>query len=126
MPACADTIEDIDEHDDRIEPLPAEAAAEAEPEPKAAEPPGSDDIRQLLARIARPHRSGGKVVERASVLSAGADFTAVMAWIEEHGGEAEAVAPRKAQRGLHSARLASGPGGDPTPLRFILPPGVLG
>ena len=89
------------------------------------ERPDDDAIRALVARLARPHRSGGQVIERASLLSAGADFDALMAWIEEHGGEAETVASPRAQRGLHSARPVAHAAAGPTPLRFILPAAAL-
>lgn len=94
------------------QPDPAPASAEASPD---------DAIRALVARLARPHPSGGLVVERATLLAEGADFGAVMAWIEAHGGRAEAVAPPRAPRGLHSPRPASGGDGSPMPLRFIVP-----
>lgn len=84
-----------------------------------------DGIRELVTRLARPHRSGGRVIERATILAEGTDFSAVMTWIEEHGGEPEAPAAARSQRGLHSPRLTEGSGGDPTPLRFIFPAGAL-
>lgn len=91
-------------------------------------PDDSDDIRALVARLARPHRSGGTVIERAAILAAGADFDAVIAWITAHDGEPEEMASLAPRRGLHGSRLdASGTGtsaGRP-PLRFILPPGAL-
>ena len=89
---------------------------------------GHDDeaMRLLVTRLARPHRSGGRVVERASLLASGADFAAAMAWLEAHGGEPEALPAASAapRRGLHSARL-SARDGDATPLRFILPAAAL-
>jgi hypothetical protein len=87
--------------------------------------PDDEHIRLLLARLARPHRSGGRVIERATLLAEGADFKAVMTWIEAHGGESEALPTAPAQRGLHSARTSSGTGGEQTPLRFILPASAL-
>lgn len=88
--------------------------------------PDDDAIRALVTRLARPHRSGGSVVERASVLAEGADFRAVMAWIEAHGGEAEAAAPApRSKGGLHSARGGADPAREAVPLRFILPAGAL-
>src|SRR2546423_15421599 len=83
--------------------------------------PDDDVIRLLIARLARPHRSGGHAIERATLLAAGADFGAVMTWIHAHGGEPEAPVARSA-RGLHGARHAAR---DPSPLRFILPAGAL-
>lgn len=87
-------------------------------------PAADEEIRLLVARLSRPHRSGGRVIERAAVLAAGADFAAVMAWIDAHGGQAEAAVPRKAARGLHAARQ-SAEAADPLPLRFILPAGAV-
>jgi hypothetical protein len=87
--------------------------------------PTTDDdaIRDLVARLSRPHRTGGRVIERASLLAEGSDFGAVIAWIEAHGGEPEAPAAKRSSGGLHSSRL-TGPA-DPTPLRFILPAAAL-
>jgi hypothetical protein len=75
-----------------------------------------DAIRALVRRLSRPHRSGGRVVERAALMAEGADFSAVLAWIEAHGGEAEAPRARPA-RGLHAPRLAP----DEVAVRFVVP-----
>jgi hypothetical protein len=100
------------------EPTPA-------PEPAAPEPAGEDSIRKLVTRLARPHSSGGHVVERAAILAEGSSFTTIMAWIVDHGGEPEAQAAAQSQ-GLHGARLNQGGGSvSPTTLRFVLPAGVL-
>ena len=85
--------------------------------------PDDDALRAVVARLSRPHRSGGHVIERAALLADGSDFEAVIAWIEAHGGQPEAPAPARSGGGLHSSRL-TGPA-DPTPLRFILAPDVL-
>ena len=79
-----------------------------------------DAIRAVVARLSRPHRTGGRVIERASLLADGSDFAAVIAWIEAHGGEPEAPAAARSSGGLHSSRLSAG-SGDAVPLRFILP-----
>jgi len=84
-------------------------------------------IRELVTRLARPHPSGGEVIERAGILAAGADSTAVMAWIADHDGVPEAVAAAPGSSGLHGARLG-GRGAQPAspaPLRFVLPAGAL-
>ena len=88
-----------------------------------------DDIRTLVTRLARPHPSGGEVIERAAILAEGAGFAEVMKWIETHGGkpeEALAAAPSGTRHGLHGQRLTdtSRPGSD-VPRRFVLPPGAL-
>jgi hypothetical protein len=96
---------------------------EHQPEtPTERRAPADDDaIRALVARLARPHRSGGRVIERASLMAEGADFTAVMAWVEAHGGEAEVPKVAKAPRGLHSPRQSTDGDTAPLPLRFIVP-----
>ena len=86
-----------------------------------------DAIRALVKRLSRRHRSGGQVIERAAILAAGADFSAVITWIAAHAGEPEELAPvATSGRGLHSARLQDVDGaGGRTPLRYVLPPGAL-
>jgi hypothetical protein len=85
-----------------------------------------DTIRALVKRLARPHVSGGQVVERAAILAEGADFTEIMAWVIAHGGEPETMAPAAPTGGLHGSRITDGAGTEPrTPSRFVLPPGAL-
>ncbi len=85
-----------------------------------------DAIRALLARLARPHSSGGEVIERAAILAEGADFAAVMEWITVHAGIPETEVAKAPSHGLHGSRLSYGGGADPrTPLRFVLPAGAL-
>ena len=86
-----------------------------------------DAIRALLIRLSRPDASGGDVIERAAILAAGSDFTEIMAWVMAHGGKAEMPAAAASSGGLHGARITAG-GADQAavPLRFVLPPGVLG
>jgi hypothetical protein len=81
-----------------------------------------DAIIALVTRLARPHASGGKVIERAAILAAGADFPAVIAWITAHDGQPE-VASAVSARGLHGSRLDAEP--RRPPLRFVLPAGTL-
>jgi hypothetical protein len=83
------------------------------------------EIHALVKRLARPHPSGGDVVERAALLASG-DFAAAMAWIADHGGVAEAMASEAPRRGLHGPRLGLSGGAETrTPLRFVLPAGSL-
>lgn len=85
-----------------------------------------DAICTLVTRLARPHASGGEVVERAAILAEGGDFSAVMAWIAAHGGEPEPVAPSGPGRGLHGSTLHDSRGDEPAPpRRFVLPAGAL-
>jgi hypothetical protein len=83
-----------------------------------------DQICAVVARLARPHRSGGEVIERAAILAEGADFAEVMDWIIARGGIAETVVGT-ASSGLHAHRFDARRGVETTPLRFVLPPGAL-
>lgn len=84
-----------------------------------------ESIVALVTRLARPHRSGGLVIERAAILAAGADASAVMAWIFSHAGEPEQAASRAQERGLHGARISGSAGEPRAPQRFVLPAGAL-
>jgi hypothetical protein len=88
---------------------------------------GMDDdaILALVTRLARPHPSGGRVLERAAILAAGADFPAVMEWITDHAGQPEAAAAPKSTGGLHGGRVDGDRARPRPPARFVLPPGAL-
>ena len=83
-----------------------------------------EDIRRLVARLARPHSSGGDVIERAAILAEGADASGVVAWITDHGGHPEAPGARPAANGLHSSRLTPSAASAPV-RRYVLPAGQL-
>jgi hypothetical protein len=86
-----------------------------------------DQIRAVVQGLSRPQRSGGAVIERAAILAAGGDFRAILAWIEDHDGVAEAVVTPAPKGGLHGSRMGYGvPAEAAAPSRFILPPGALG
>jgi hypothetical protein len=93
----------------------------------SAEDPARDaEIQALVKRLARPHPSGGEVVERAALLAAGGDFAAVIAWIADHAGVAETMLREPPRRGLHGPLVGlSGSTDQRTPLRFVLPAGTL-
>jgi hypothetical protein len=89
---------------------------------------GMDDpaIRALLSRLARPHKSGGQVIERAAILAEGADFPEVLAWITAHDGAPETTVAVASGRGLHGPRISDGGGGQQrAPHRYVLPTGTL-
>lgn len=103
-------------------PIPHSEVPGLLPEPARVESTVDDDaIRAQLKRAARPDRSGGWVIERATLLAGGAAFGAAVAWIEAHGGVPELPAAPRMQRGLHSPRAAEGV----APLRFVLPADAL-
>lgn len=80
------------------------------------------EITALVTRLARPHPSGGVVIERAALLAAGADYPAIIDWITAHSGTPESTIPPGRSRGLHGLRITDG--GTPAsqqPMRFVLP-----
>ena len=80
------------------------------------------EISALVTRLARPHASGGVVIERAAILAEGSDFSVVMEWIIAHGGTPETTLSAAPRRGLHGSRLNySGGTESQPPLRFVLP-----
>ena len=84
------------------------------------------EIRALVTRLGRPHRSGGVVVERAAILAEGADYDAVMAWIVAHDGQPETRPAPAAAGGLHGGRWNGAAGaGEQAPRRFLLPAAAL-
>ncbi len=85
-----------------------------------------NEIRAVVKRLSRPHSSGGEVIECAAILAAGSDYQAIMAWIVEHDGHAEAGRPTAAKGGLHGSRLQYRADGDvAAPTRFVLPASAL-
>ena len=84
-----------------------------------------DAICGLVTRLARPHPSGGYVIERAAILAEGADVAAVVAWITAHAGIPEARVTAAPRHGLHGRLNDSGGAGSRTPLRYVLPAGAL-
>ena len=85
-----------------------------------------DSIRSLVRRLGRRHPSGGTVIERAAILAEGADFEAVMAWIEAHGGRPEATVTKTPASGLYGSRGQSDDAGPARPpSRFVLPADAL-
>ena len=80
----------------------------------------------LVKRLARPHASGGAVIERAAILAEGADFASVIAWIADHDGKPEASVITGSTHGLHGSRLNNArTEQSQTPLRYVLPAGTL-
>jgi hypothetical protein len=92
----------------------------------AIEEPTTDDaLRAVVARLARPHRSGGSVIERAAILAEGERSAAIVDWITRHAGEAEVVESAKPQRGLYGTGFGGAATERRGPARYLLPPGAL-
>jgi len=81
-------------------------------------------IRAIVKRLARPSADGGYVIERAAILAAGPDATAIEGWILSHAGEAELL-PSASVAGLHGNREDAMRGSDRSPRRFLLPSDAL-
>jgi hypothetical protein len=86
-----------------------------------------EQIRGLVARLGRPHPSGGTVIERAALMAEGADFDATVEWILAHGGKAETARRSAPWRGLHGSASdgSDAAASETTPRRFVLPAGAL-
>jgi hypothetical protein len=85
-----------------------------------------DGVRAVVTRLARPHASGGHIIERAAIVAEGPDAVAIVAWIMAHDGQPEAIVPEASTRGLHGARSSGGRGADAgVPRRYVLPVGAL-
>lgn len=84
-----------------------------------------DAIHTLVRRLARPHRSGGEVIERAAIMAEGSDSAAVLEWIAAHEGTPEALPAAVSSRGLHGARMDVARPGSETPRRYVFPPGAV-
>lgn len=83
------------------------------------------EIRTMLSRLARPHKSGGQVIERAAILAEGADFPEVLAWINAHDGAPETTVAVASGHGLHGPRVSDGGRQQQAPHRYVLPTGTL-
>jgi hypothetical protein len=102
--------------------VPADDTPEGKFTVDAPDDSGDARVSEAVRRLARPHRSGGDVVEHAAVLAEGANSGAILAWIAAHDGVPEAAAPRSGHRGLHGAPRG---GESSKPARYILPSGAV-
>ncbi len=85
------------------------------------------EITTLIARLSRPHPSGGVAIERAAILAAGSDSPAIINWIIAHAGTPETTAPPSRGGGLHGSRIKDGDApASQAPLRYLLPSQPLG
>ncbi len=73
-----------------------------------------------MRRLARPHISGGMVIERSVILAEGADSGAILSWISDHDGVADSTAPPSRSSGLHGSRETLRVDSAPA-RRFVLP-----
>jgi hypothetical protein len=62
----------------------------------------ADETAVVIARLARPHASGGYVIGEATIRAEGSTFPVLKAWILAHGGTPELAAAGAGDRGVHS------------------------
>jgi hypothetical protein len=82
-----------------------------------------DATAALVRRLARPHASGGMVIERSVILAEGASSAAILSWISEHDGIADSTDAATRSHGLHGSR-ANTPLQAAPARRFVLPAGA--
>jgi hypothetical protein len=80
----------------------------------------TDETAALVKRLARPHVSGGMVIERSVILAEGSNSGAILSWISEHDGIADSTVPSARSNGLHGSRAGT-PLQDAPARRFVLP-----
>jgi hypothetical protein len=79
-----------------------------------------DEIGTLVRRLARPHGSGGMVIERSVILAEGAHSAAILTWISDHDGVGESTMASARGTGLHGLRPGAEQHAGPA-RRFVLP-----
>jgi hypothetical protein len=91
-------------------------------------PMTDDEIAAVVARLSRPHRGGGKVIERAAIMAEGSNSAAILQWLAAARWTPEQAVVSTAYRGgggLHGGRLESERGGGAArvPQRYVSPSG---
>jgi hypothetical protein len=82
----------------------------------------NDAIGALVRRLARPHPSGGVVIERSVILAEGSRSKEILGWIAAHDGVADSTTVGRRKLGLHGAYVATDVGVQDVPARrFVLP-----
>jgi hypothetical protein len=85
----------------------------------------TDAIGAVVKRLARPHASGGMVVERSVILAEGASSGAILSWISDHDGIADFSVAAARGQGLHGSRINADAAPQTGPARrFVLPAGA--
>jgi hypothetical protein len=87
-----------------------------------------DEIRAVVARLSRPDRSGGRVIERAAIMAEGTKSTAILDWLADAAWVPEELPDATAHRGasgLHGMgrEAERGRARLPVPRRYLSPSG---
>jgi hypothetical protein len=85
-----------------------------------------EDISALVARLSRPNRGGGRVIERAAIMAEGSRSAAILDWLSVASWTPEAPVEDTTYRGgsgLHGTRRESdrNDARAQTPRRYISP-----
>jgi hypothetical protein len=80
----------------------------------------TDETGALVKRLARPHASGGMVIERSVILAEGANSAAILSWISAHDGIADSTTASTRSHGLHGSHARTPLQAEPA-RRFVLP-----
>lgn len=81
-----------------------------------------DETGARVRRLARPHASGGMVIECSVILAEGAGSAAMLTWIADHDGVADSTQAHQPSTGLHGLRAVSGSRQSAGAIRrFVLP-----
>ncbi len=82
----------------------------------------SDEIGALVRRLARPHPSGGMVIERSVIIAEGSRSKAILGWVDDHDGVADATVAGSRSAGLHGRTDVISPNAQAAPARrYVLP-----
>jgi len=81
----------------------------------------TDAVGALVKRLARPHVSGGMVIERSVILAEGTGSAAILTWISDHDGVADSTVATARSSGLHGSRANAGAEASGAIRRFVLP-----
>jgi hypothetical protein len=90
------------------------------------DPASEETIRALVGRLSRPHRGGGRVIERAAILAEGANAAAILEWLTAGAWTPEDAVPGAADRGgsgMHGMRRQTAALRERAPRRYVSPPG---
>jgi hypothetical protein len=84
-----------------------------------------EEISAVVARLSRPNREGGRVIERAVIMAEGSRSAEILDWLATASWQPEAPSDAKIGGGLHSMRQdsARGAGRPAPPRRYVSPPG---
>jgi hypothetical protein len=91
------------------------------------EPASDEQIRAVVARLSRPRRGGGRVIERAAIMAEGTDSSAILDWITAGSWAPDddlPDAPDQGGSGMHGMSRQTMAVRTRAPRRYVSPPGA--